>query len=58
MIQGKVLTSSKITFNHSIDILVSGHSVFECGSDCMFSYDIKIHSSDGHTMIDKKNNKP
>lgn len=57
MINGKVLIGSKTTFNHNVDILVSGHSVFECGSDCMFSYDIKIRSSDGHTMIDKKNKK-
>ena len=55
--EGKIVIGSKSTFNPNLHIRITHSSIFKCGNDCMFSYDIKIRGEDGHAIMDKKNKK-
>lgn len=52
-----VKINSECSLGKRTNINSGDYSEFECGKSCLFSYDIKIRSSYGHTIVDLENNK-
>lgn len=49
---GRIAVDERSVINSKSKIWIGNGSSFECGKDCMISYDVKIRGESGHTIFD------
>lgn len=52
VMNGKLFIGKNFTVGKDFNIRVLPHTYMQIGDDCMFSYDIKIRTNDGHSIFD------